>query len=242
MSTSDTNGTSLSDRLCAVMGAIGTVEKSGFNSFHNYYYATDADVMKAVRPLFAKHGIALIPSVAEVHQDTVERGDGKTALHTRVRVRYTLIAGAETLGAEWWGEAEDTGDKGTYKAYTGAGKTWLAKLLLIDTGDDPEADTRTDEHASRGAGQRTPHRSGAAMDAARIPEDPLDWRFPFGKMKGRALRDVLADDAGYCEWAWASMDKMPEPVRAALGAELGKVEIPAGAVPVPDDTDDGLPF
>lgn len=245
------NGTkSLAARLCAVMGELETIPKSGFNSFHNYHYATDADVTAAVRPLLAKHGIAVIPSVHTHEQQMVEgknrNGEPVTSYHTRVGAKLILMSeDGETMEMDWYGEADDSGDKGTYKAYTGLLKTGLAKLLQIDTGDDPEADTKTDERAAeRSSAERKPRGSSGAERPAEYDGDPLRWRFPFGKHKGQSILQVEREEPQYLEWAWANMDKMPPNVKEALGHHLGKIEIPAPAMAnVPGDDDDpDLPF
>jgi len=48
----------------------------------------------------------------------------------------------------WRGYGDDAGDKGIYKAYTGAEKYALMKQFLVATGDDPEGDTGTDKRAA----------------------------------------------------------------------------------------------
>lgn len=158
------NGTqSLAARLCAVMAGVATVEKSGRNEYHNYAYMTADDITKHVRPLFAKHGIVLIPSVTSHAQDVIGEGQ-KSSLHTVLTVEYTLLAdGSDPIKATWVSEGEDGADKGTAKALTANLKTFLAKLLQIDTGDDPEADEKTDERAAaRGAGDRNPRQSSGS--------------------------------------------------------------------------------
>jgi hypothetical protein len=46
----------------------------------------------------------------------------------------------ESLVVEWAGSGSDKGDKGLYKAMTGAEKYVLLKTFLVPTGDDPEAE------------------------------------------------------------------------------------------------------
>jgi hypothetical protein len=47
------------------------------------------------------------------------------------------------------GEGQDAGDKGIYKAITGAQKYALMKAFMIPTGDDPEADSGVDERNTK---------------------------------------------------------------------------------------------
>lgn len=125
--------------LHAVMEDVEYVQKSGENDFHGYTYATEADVLKRLRPAMIKHGLVLIPSVQQVSNIDA---NGVTT----VTMQYTL---AHTSGAVWptpifaAGSGGDRsksgiGDKGLYKALTGANKYLLFKLFQIEIGDDPE--------------------------------------------------------------------------------------------------------
>lgn len=125
--------------LHAVMQDASYVQKTGENDFHGYSYATEADVLERIRPAMIKHGLVLIPSINQV-SSVDQHGN------TSVTVNYTL---AHISGAVWphpivaAGCGNDknkngTGDKGLYKALTGANKYLLFKLFQIETGDDPE--------------------------------------------------------------------------------------------------------
>ena len=126
--------------LHAIMSKVGYVQKGGKNEFHGYKYAGEADLLKVLRPAMIEEGLLLIPSGAE-HSPIDEHGN------THVSIAYTL---AHKDGDVWpdkivaFGSGNDrnkngVGDKGTYKALTGANKYLLFKLFQIETGDDPEA-------------------------------------------------------------------------------------------------------
>jgi len=129
----------LIQRAAAVMAVIEHVPKNGRNEFHKYDYATEADIVSAVRKEMAAQELMLIPSVEKIDWRTVKsaRGDQQIATLT---VRFTLTDGREKQEFVVLGEGQDSGDKATYKAMTGALKYALLKLFLIPTGDDPEAD------------------------------------------------------------------------------------------------------
>lgn len=123
----------------AVMDEVDYVQKKGENDFHGYKYATEADVLARLRPAMVKHGLILLPSVQQV--SAVDQYG-----NTTVSIHYTL---AHTSGAVWpqpiiaAGCGNDKnksgiGDKGLYKALTGANKYLLFKLFQIETGNDPE--------------------------------------------------------------------------------------------------------
>lgn len=126
--------------LHAVMSDVAYVQRNSRNDFHNYSYASEADLLDKLRPSMLKHGLILIPSVAEV---TPVDAHGNTT----VRMEYTLAhkdgdVWPHKIGAAGTGNDRakngNVGDKGTYKAITGANKYLLFKLFQIETGDDPE--------------------------------------------------------------------------------------------------------
>lgn len=136
--------------LHEVMSKVGYVKKTGRNSFHNYKYAGEADLLAVLRPVMVEAGLLLIPSVVD-HSPIDEHGNKD------VVIEYTL---AHKDGDVWphkvraIGTGNDknkngVGDKGTYKALTGANKYLLFKLFQIETGDDPEKDGDEEREGSK---------------------------------------------------------------------------------------------
>lgn len=120
------------------MSQVNRVPKNGYNSFHKYNYATESDLTESIRPILIEAGLAFFTTVLEQNRE----GE-----FTKVKMEFTLvdIDTGETLKSTYWGEGQDKGDKGLYKAYTGATKYFLMKTFLIPTGDDPEGDSTVDE-------------------------------------------------------------------------------------------------
>lgn len=149
-------GTGLVAKLAWVMAGIKHVPKRGHNSFHNYDYATEADIADAVREGLAEQGVMIIPNVESLSWRDVETKSGKQPIAT-MHVRFKVTDGSEVLEFVMVGEGQDGGDKATYKAMTGAQKYMLLKLFLISTGDDPEADDKPQPVPKRAeAPQRKP--------------------------------------------------------------------------------------
>ena len=135
---------SLFKKISAILEDGLHVEKSGYNSFHKYQYVTEADVVAAARKAFVKHKLIYHYTMEEVLQVADSPG------MCRAKVKFTLID-AETgdmMHSIVYGDGQDKGDKGPYKALTGAQKYFLLKTFLIATGDDPEADVETDKAAA----------------------------------------------------------------------------------------------
>jgi len=132
----------LAQKILDVTAEIKPVEKDGVNSFHKYNYVSDAQVISAVRGALVKHKLSVIPS-----QVSCKQKDGLT----RLEVNYNLIDtdSGESMVVTSYGQGMDKGDKGVYKAATGAEKYFFMKTFLIPTQDDPEADVNTDQIASR---------------------------------------------------------------------------------------------
>lgn len=161
--------------LNTVMKSCGYVQKTGKNAFHGYKYAGEGDLLEKLRPAMVENGLILIPSVTE--QSTIDEYG-----NTRVRVEYTL---AHVSGEIWphpivaQGCGNDrnkngVGDKGLYKAITGANKYLLFKLFQIETGDDPEA-TEQPAEPVKAAGQAPSTKPTASAAQPPASEPPSDW-------------------------------------------------------------------
>lgn len=141
------NDRKLVSKLAQVMQEVKYVQKTGYNSFHKYKYATEADVNEKVREELAKRNVVLIPNVKKhaVREHITAKGNREYIV--TVEVEFTFFDGdtGETITFTTYGEGQDAGDKGTYKAITGAQKYALMKAFMIPTGDDPEGDTGVDE-------------------------------------------------------------------------------------------------
>lgn len=203
-----TTGTSkILTALSAIMSECGYVQKQGENKFHGYKYAGEANLLEVLRPAMVKHGLLLIPS----HRDVTPPDQFGNTL---VTVDYTL---AHKDGEVWpekitvVGCGNDknkqggVGDKGVYKAATGANKYLLFKLFQIETGDDPEKDSEHDKDGGAIA--------GATPTAA--PERQLT------KQQARHEYDKLVKELQACQ----------DPASLAQWGQLNKPRLDA----MPDD-------
>lgn len=141
---------SLVMKLAEVMKQVKYIEKKGFNSFHRYKYATESDVAEKVREVLAENGVMMIPNVTSQTVREHVNAKGKTEYIATVHMEFNFYDGesGEKITFNMVGEGQDAGDKAVYKAITGAQKYALMKAFMIPTGDDPEADTGTDERNS----------------------------------------------------------------------------------------------
>lgn len=162
----------------AVMEEVDYVQKKGENDFHGYKYATEADVLERLRPAMVKHGLILIPSVQQV--SSVDQYG-----NTTVSIHYTLahISGAvwpQSVIAAGCGNDRNKngiGDKGLYKALTGANKYLLFKLFQIETGNDPEESSGDRERKAANDAARQFYLEGGkiAISKAETAADLKAW-------------------------------------------------------------------
>lgn len=123
----------------AIQREIKTMPKDGKNTFQNYKYLTETQVTTQMKELFDKYGVLFNYSSNIVSETAREKG----SVLTTVCVVYSFV---DTESEEIWtghavGQGQDNGDKGVYKAITGAIKYIYMKTFNIPTGDDPEKDS-----------------------------------------------------------------------------------------------------
>jgi hypothetical protein len=139
-----TDGSSrgLVTKLIAAIQEIQLIPKRGVNSFSNYSYATAEDIIQAVRGPLSRNGLLVFSSLRDRTSETITTAQGKPAFRERITLRFVITDGESELHFDAPGEGQDTGDKGIYKALTGATKYALRSLLQLPIGDDPEADAQ----------------------------------------------------------------------------------------------------
>lgn len=147
-------------KILEVQKEVDSIPKSGYNAFNKYKYCTEADVL-SVKALMNKHGLVAFPDV--VGYETLTRGDSIQVIQ---HVEYTVVdvESGEQITCKVLGQGEDKGDKGSYKAATGANKYFYLKFTGAPTGDDPEKEDGAPKKAS---GQPT-----KAVAARPVPAPP----------------------------------------------------------------------
>jgi hypothetical protein len=202
-------GAKIAMALHQVMEKVGYVQKTGKNAFHGYRYAGEADLLEKLRPAMVEAGLLLIPSGKSLSEID---GHG----NVNVTVEYTLVHKDGEIWPEKivaFGCGNDrakngsVGDKGVYKALTGANKYLLFKLFQIETGDDPEADERekpapdasskTRQQAEDGVDLETQIITAllAAAKVSRSVKELDDWKASANVQK--AFKDLSRDGKLY---------------------------------------------
>ena len=137
----------LATKLVSVMKEVAYVEKKGNNEFHRYSYATSADVLLRINTALTKYNICSIalPEVVSVVDVINAKGNIEHLATVKMDIMLVDAESCETVTITGLGSGQDSGDKAIMKAQTAAIKYAYLLSMAISTGDDPEADSKTDE-------------------------------------------------------------------------------------------------
>lgn len=122
-----------------VMEEVNYVEKTGDISIgrSGYTYASELDLLLALRPAMIKAGLVLIPTGIDIALS--ERYNNDKMHHVVTKNKFVLLhTSGEQLEIEVAGEGADNGDKAIPKALTGALKYAFRQTFAVPTGDDPD--------------------------------------------------------------------------------------------------------
>ena len=144
--------TKIAKKLVNVMNECSHIAKNGLNSYHQYKYATAEDVLLKVNEALTKNKIAsvVIPEIASMVDVTNLKGNTEHLATVNVQIRLIDSESGESVDFFGIGSGQDAGDKAVMKAQTAAIKYAYMLSLCIATGDDPEADSKTDENFAIG--------------------------------------------------------------------------------------------
>lgn len=135
-------------RMSAITAELQTVAKNltvATSKTASYKAVSERDILDAVKPIEAKHGVYSYPverEILESHMLESETQYGtKTTFMTRVKTTYRFVNTDEPsdyIETITFAEGIDSQDKGSGKAMTYGDKYALMKAYKISTGDDPD--------------------------------------------------------------------------------------------------------
>lgn len=137
----------LAAKLVEIMREVAYVEKKGSNEYHKYSYATSADVLQKINAALTKHHICSIalPEVVSIVDVVTAKGNTEHLATVKMDIMLIDAESGETVTITGLGSGQDSGDKAIMKAETASIKYAYLLSMAISTGDDPEADSKTDE-------------------------------------------------------------------------------------------------
>jgi ERF superfamily len=242
---SDQKPKSLVTKLAEVMAATERVPKNGWNDFHKYKFARESDIVESIRGELAARNILITPSILSHERTESTNSKGNKTFFTLISIDWSIRDGdsSEVICLRIPGTAEDTGDKGFYKAFTGSEKYLLTKTFLIPTGDDPE----NDDNKPQGSLQATAAPTGRHYQVkpdAQLPriasgpvgktvfDGPQDQEAEAGKAVG-VVGKVNASPDGKCwfvsvgalgtakgESVWTRDADLAEALKESIGQEV----------------------
>lgn len=209
-------------KLAEVMGEMAHVPKEGFNAAQKYKFVRETDVAERASSLLAERKVWIHQTVADhTITELYRTASGNTMWLSTVAMDFQFIdgdTGETTPPQRFVGAGADTGDKGVYKAMTGAEKYFLMKTFLVSTGDDPEADEKVDKTA-------------AAAGASRGPVVVTQGKQAGVQRGGKSINATSAQVAEIAKLAGA-LDLTAETIVPIITATIGKK--PDGDTPVRD--------
>lgn len=195
------NKKNIFQKMSAITQEISTVAKNlQVGEGKSQYKAVgEADVLAAVKPVEARHGVYSYPYSREIVESgemvaTTKYGERKS-LYLRLKTVYRFVNMEnpdEYIDITTYGDGVDTQDKATGKAMTYSDKYALLKAYKIQTGDDP------DQNASETL--NSVNRRDPAIDRTGQPAYPtreemlavVSKHYPEGKMRDALLSAVQA--------------------------------------------------
>ena len=149
----------LYQRMAAITEELATVAKNlnvETGKGKSYKAVSERDIIDAVKPLEAKHGVYSYPAGREVLESRLLESEStyngnttkKTTFFTRIRTTYRFVNvdnPEDYIETTTFAEGIDTQDKGSGKAMTYADKYALMKAYKISTGDDPDQTASAEE-------------------------------------------------------------------------------------------------
>ena len=160
-------------KLVNVMAEVSHVAKKGTNDFHHYKYATASDVLEKVNETLCKYGIASLAQAKLISMENVVNAKGNQEHLATVMVSIKLVdtESGESVIISGLGNGQDSGDKAVMKANTAAIKYAYLMTFNISTGDDPEADRRTDEFGEGGSQQSPFPFNSSSQEGEYVPRN-----------------------------------------------------------------------
>jgi len=136
----------LAAKLVRLMKALSCVPKDKANKLQNYRYLSSDGLLARVNPACVEAGLSTVIQTEIINWKEVTKKGGMICQLVAAKVIITIIDAdtGSSITTEGIGMGEDPGDKAFSKAQTQARKYAWMLALNISTGDDPEADEKTD--------------------------------------------------------------------------------------------------
>lgn len=135
------------NKVQAELSVLGITKDRRNNQGTGYNFRGIDDVYNSISPLLSKHGLCILPRV--LSRECVERisKSGGALFYTTVDVEFDFVSSEDGSKhvVKTFGEAMDSGDKGTNKAMSAAYKYACFQAFSIPTESNEDTETQTHE-------------------------------------------------------------------------------------------------
>jgi hypothetical protein len=156
----------IAGKLVLIAKDCAYAQKDAKNQQQGYKYVSAAHILGKVNESLAVHNVCSVPdySIIESKETTTAKGAIWQLVTVKLQLQIIDADSGESVIVTSLGTGTDPGDKAVAKAQTMAIKyAWLT-ALNIETGDNPEADERTDKNEFV--------QPGTANTALDLPDNP----------------------------------------------------------------------
>lgn len=204
------------ERYIDVMKAVEPIRKAHFNETFKFSFRSIDDVYNALNDLLSDNGLFFTPHIIDCETENREskRGD-KALIYRLITVEYEvygLKGDRLPRPIKVQGEAMDSGDRATSKAFTTAEKICLLTAFKIPTGD-PSADPDSGKDQAKPAARSEP------------PKWRHNDRYRYGQGKDKPLTEGSMEYlANYAKQIAADLGRRPWATKEHLDAIHSEIE------------------
>lgn len=131
------------EKLVAIMQETKALGKDSRNQQQGFKFRGIDAVMNHLHPVFARHGVVVIPEVVEDRTEERQTRSGGNLIYRVLKTRYHFTAtDGSRVSSTVIGEGMDSGDKAANKAMAVGLKYALTQVLLLPYDEiDPDSET-----------------------------------------------------------------------------------------------------
>lgn len=200
-----------------VMAEVGAVSKTGNNSLQNYKFRKIDDIYNKLQPALHKHGVFIIPNIVETKEERFDSQKGTPQIRVKVKVAYNIFADdGSQVTAVVDGEAIDSSDKATNKAFTAAFKYMLIQVFCLALEGLDDAD-ETSPEAPKQKNILAEIKEKKKDEIEKVANDPGSYSPKFGKFEGIPLKEIMAHEiVGYVKYIRDESQKKNKPLQGKV--------------------------
>lgn len=234
------------------MQEIAPVGKDRTNEAQHFKFRGVEDIVNALHPAFARHGVVCVPSILESSHVGDKNAKGNVYFTATARIQYTLFGPkGDSISGSSIGVAFDYADKAMPKAMTMAYKNWLMQTFVIHTEDNHDADNYDPTVNPRATQEQAEDLTGLSDEVIAAHIEALKAAHDKQEIETTAFiaqRNTLEDEQTRREEVAGKVQRLPaaQPVAPEKPATSRKTKtetpapVKAPAQPIPP-SDDPLP-